>query len=391
MKTFLMQFGVFLALHTAFSSRAATTSWQGPGDGLWQDASKWSAGIPGVGASDVSMDGATPAVVRVGAGAPDAALTVGRITLGGGGSGDQTLIIDGLGGRVFRMEDSLNVGRAGRFEVGEAQVVFDGTASGGGLHLNEGSIHQAGGSLQVVGAVARLGRVGTGVATQSGGTFTSDGDVLVGDLAGSSGTWVLKGGTTRVQGILYVADDAGSAGRIRVEGGDLAVSGPTLRVGDDGNGFLELVRGSVQADHVSVGRGPGGSGEVQMTGGRLLAGDFSIGRFAGARGVMTVQGGVMEVPADTLYVGRDGAGELRVRGGEVRVMEMRVAATAGATGVLDLSGGVLSVSQLLADQGGAQIRVTGGTLELGSSVIRLSAPLVIGAGGPAPHGRDQRH
>jgi hypothetical protein len=373
--TFMM--GLSAAVNLA---GAATTAWVGPGDGPWNDPGRWSLGVPNAATHEVTIAGIGTWTVTVAAGTPATAMNLQRLVLGGSGSEAVVLRLDRLGATPMRLIDSLNIFAGGSLEVVDSRLELDGALSGGGFHLNAGSVSLDGGSWLVTNAVTRIGRVGDGRATVRSGRFDAGGDLLVGDLTGSSGLFVLQGGTAVVQGMIHIADDLGSVGEMRVEGGILQMNGPTLRIGDDGSGRMVVSDGSVLADDISVGRGPGSDGRLTVSGGTMRCGDVSIGRFEGARGRAEVVGGLLDLSLDTLSVGREGMGELLVSAGEVRAAEMVVGATNTSQGLVEITGGRLVVGHLLAERPGSVLRVASGLLEVTSSRVRNGSPLVIGDG-----------
>ncbi|MBL9138704.1 MAG: hypothetical protein JNK85_22735 [Verrucomicrobiales bacterium] len=362
-----------------FAAAAATTEWIHSGDGSWDVPAHWSAGVPNLAADAVTLASVVPVTVTVDVAASDSALAIGRLNLGGAGAVNRWRL-DHLGARPFRLTDSINVHPGGEVDIVESQLVLDGTLSGGGFHLNSGGLTLRGGAWRVMGGTTRIGRIGTAAATVESGEFVTDRDVTIGEQSGSQGTLVLKSGTATVGGTVFIADDAGSTGRLSVEGGTFTVTGPRLRIGDDGEGRMDLTAGLAVVDDVSVGRGAGSVGTFRMTGGLMRSGDVSIGRFAGARGLVEVQGGTLELLADSLFVGREGEGELQVAGGNVSAAEVVVASVPGAAGRLVVAGGRLTAGLWVAERPGAVVRVTGGVVEVTASRFSTGAPLVIGDG-----------
>lgn len=370
---------ILLGAVGGLGATAAPTAWVHPGDGNWGVAAHWSGGVPNAETVPVTLASPVSVTVTVDATSPEAALSIGRMDLGGTGALNRWRL-DRLGARVLRLTDSLNVNPGGEVEILESHLEFDGTLSGGGFHLNAGGLWLRGGSWRVAGGTTRIGRTGIATATVEAGDFTANADVTLGEQPGSDGTLRLGGGTASIGGTVFIADDAGSTGRLWVDGATMTVTGPRLRVGDDGNGRLDLTAGRVVVDDVSVGRGAGSVGTMRIAGGSMRSGDLSIGRFAGARGRVDVEGGGLDVPADSLFVGREGDGILEISGGEVTAAEVVVASIAGATGRMVVAGGRLVTGLWVAERSSAAVVVSGGVVEAAASRFTTGTPLVIGDG-----------
>jgi T5SS/PEP-CTERM-associated repeat protein len=369
---------LFLPL-AGFAASASSTEWILSGNGSWEVSAHWSAGVPNLVADAVTIATVVPVTVTVDDSASESSLAIGRLNLGGAG-GVNRWRLDHLGARPFRLTDSINVNPGGEVDIVESQLVLDGTLSGGGFHLNAGGLTVRGGAWRVTGGMTRIGRTGTAAATVEAGEFVTDRDVTIGEQSGSAGSLVLKSGVANIGGTVFIADDAGSTGRLSVEGGTFTVTGPRLRIGDDGEGQMELTAGLAVVDDVSVGRGAGSVGTFRITGGWMRSGDLSIGRFAGARGLVEVQGGTLELLADSLFVGREGEGEFRLAGGNVSAAEVVVASVPGAAGKLVVAGGHLAAGQWVAERPGAVVMVTGGVVDVTASRFATGTPLVIGDG-----------
>jgi hypothetical protein len=109
---------------------------------------------------------------------------------------------------------------------------------------------------------------------------------------------------------------------------------------------------------------------VQNGGSVLCLDDLSIGRFVDAVGHTIVSGGLLSLPNDTLWAGREGIGELTVNAGTVRARNLFVGRSEDGTnapqGTVTLLGGItlissnLTVGTTLLSTG--QVTVAGGTL-----------------------------
>ncbi|MDO4585280.1 MAG: prolyl oligopeptidase family serine peptidase [Planctomycetia bacterium] len=199
------------------------------------------------------------------------------------------------------------------------------------------------------------GRTGKGELTLDGGELTIDnnnvlsvgyaqgaygrmtvpkGTVLTGEMRiGDSGEGILNlfGGSVTVTGLItYVAAELGSTGTLNVDGGTL--TGEYLLVGSRGEGFVHLSSGQITAkSNFNIGVYRGGKGDVLVTGGTLAAVDMNIGlgETTGAEslppgtGILTLMGNSTLKLSGKLNVGNvhnseEGVGTLNLVGSTAR-------------------------------------------------------------------------
>lgn len=273
-------------------------------------------------------------------------------------------------------------GSAGSLSVGAGQTVSaltvsDGAVSGepGSITMNSGSSLTTqeldlglvagssgtftlnGGNLSTIGII--VGRSGTAVFDQTGGTNSISNVLDLGKLSGGSGTYQLSagaltaasesigagsfiqsGGTNKASVELTLGGLSNDVGIYTLDGGTLTVGGDIAT--GPGAGFLVLDGGtlsmapgySIGVTALFLGRASGTHGSYTQRYGNVdVAGSLFLGQLAGANGTYTLQGGSLAVGGDIF--------------------------TGAGTGTLNLDGGTFSFGNLL--------QVT--TLNVGSSAL----------------------
>ena len=216
------------------------------------------------------------------------------------------------------------------------------------------------------------GRVGTYnlAGTGTGGAFTNK-DV-------GSGTMTV-GGTHPTNGDLRIGDGAGSVGTVNVNTSGSLIVRNDLLIGNVGTGTVNLDSGTVSAGAVAdacwtaVGRS-GGNGTLRMSGGTLTShGTVWVPRDTNSVGNVTLTGGTLETKTfgDGLVIGEgtNTAGVVIQSGGTINTYDRDfvVSRTTGSTGTYTLSG-ALSINHSnrmligVAAGGTGNVNLNGGTL-----------------------------
>jgi hypothetical protein len=206
-----------------------------------------------------------------------------------------------------------------------------------------------------------IGEFGSGTLDQSGGANSiSGGSLYIGDLAGSTGTYLLSGnGSLTVDGSEYIG--FAGTGTINQSGGTHTTSaGQFLHIGylTDSTGHYILSGGSLTAGGIEY-LGFGGTGTFDQSGGTntITAGNvFYIGFNSGSNGVYTLGGAGALTANGGEYIGASGVGTFNQMGGTHSVQggPLCLACFSGSTGTYTLSGGTVTV---------------GGSLYVGGSAV----------------------
>lgn len=349
----------------------AQTAWISPAGGAWENPAAWSAGLPQPAQITVTIANAGTKTVVVSASTPAPQLALPRVELSAPAGTTNTLRFDRLTTRPVTFADSFVIGTGGVAEVEDSTLDFDGTG-GAALTVEAGSLRLVSGTIDVSGGGARLGRTGAAEYVQQAGTLLAA-TVNIGDLAGHTGTAFMRGGSIQATESLIVGDNPGSTGRLVLEAGTVIATNAlfTARIGDDGEGQVDLSGGELRLADVSVGRADGSLGTVNVTCGSFVSEDLTLGRFAGSEGRLTLSGsGLVDLQQQSLRIGREGAGVATINGGTLSAGEVVLAMTPGSSGALNLGGGMLLVVSniLVGVSNTATASLTGGTLETTSTL-----------------------
>jgi hypothetical protein len=340
----------------------------------WFNISTWDAGtIPqdGDGENDVRIENSFAVAIATGNASTHGRLSVGvnsqgALNLGGGtltvrdriamGSlSGSAATVDISGGQVLvdsvsatsTLEDgSLTVGRQGDgsfvMEGSNAMLSLAGRFYVGDIAGSTGTYLQSGG-MATVGSEMRLGNNGEGFAQVTNASLVTARLLRVGRNAGSLGSMYIGNG-----GFVRSNRDLGSGAMIGREGeGHLTVDGGTFLMGpDDSIGTSANGRG-----HFYVGGGSGGtgSGRLVLLSGRVQSGGGILVGAEATRGSVEVHGGLLTADGNiNLGSGVGGLGSLTVTGGTVRTNEdltFNRALLVGddGTGVASIAGGYVNV------------------------------------------------
>ncbi|HTL59987.1 MAG TPA: hypothetical protein VL361_30225 [Candidatus Limnocylindrales bacterium] len=275
-----------------------------------------------------------------------------------------------------------------------------------------GSLTILAGQLIATNDITRVGNLGSGQFTQSGGfsllafwsiadnapgTATiSGGQVTVTPASaldvtrvGNFGTGHLNitGGTVWLRSDLHVADNPGVVGNVLVTGGLLIATNDLVAIGRYGIGDMTITNATAYFTNTSIGRHTDSIGTLNLqTGAALFCyDDISIGRFTNATGHLNISGGLLSVTNDNIWCGREGIGDLTVSGGTVLARALFVGmsedsrnAPQGSAlfmgGVTTLSSNLVVGTSLLST---GQVQVLGGILSVtnstgGNAVVVIS-------------------
>jgi adhesin HecA-like repeat protein len=222
--------------------------------------------------------------------------------------------------------------RANVYNSGTSNVIvtYDSTASPApllsGLYINAtgaGTItlsqtqHDLASGLEWIG----LGLNYTGIHSQSGGTNTISGSLVLGSAAGSTGTYNLSG-----SGILSAA---------------------TQIVGNSGTGIFTQ---------------SGGQGSA--------TGSLYVGYLTGSSGSYALSGSGSTLSANNQYVGYSGNGTFTQSGGTNTITDtLTLGKNSGSSGTYNLNGGILNAGSIVRGSGTSAFNWTNGTLNLANGSI----------------------
>jgi fibronectin-binding autotransporter adhesin len=319
------------------------------------------------------------------------------ITLVGAGVGGNGALISGaaatatLAGSVTLAGDTTlggvgNIAINGPFQGGAYNLTKVGT---GTVTLNGTSSYAS-------------GTVRGGTIAQAGGASTISGNLLLADVSGQTGSYVLSGGSLNIAGV--ITRGAGTA-NLSLDGGSLAVGGGSISVtnlriaeaaaanatyslptglainaaGDIAVGYGGTAVVNLQGSDVSVGNlaqvgvGSGSNGKAVHTAGNVtIAKNLMVAQGTSSTGRYELSGtGVLNVGVDEV-IGGGGAGTFVQDGGTHAIhgnLYLGDSATATSNGLYELKSGSLTVTDVTAGQRRTgTFTQTGGTATLGGNL-----------------------
>lgn len=258
-----------------------------------------------------------------------------------GGWGTGTIVMNG--GEIY-IGDDLRLGYSSSKSVGtitmngDAYIETDGdtadvyigrksTDAPSVLNMNDDAFLYVDDDLFIGGQSSDGDRVGHGTIYMNDPNTLIEvyGNLRVGCYGDSVGIIEMISGTIDAYADTWLADKSGSTGTINM--GSTAViilgSNDNLTVGNSGDGYLNMVAGSLinAGQHVYVGRNSTGHGEITMSSGAVI----------------TITGD------DDLVIGYDGYGLLEMTGGLITVGDLIVAKGDTGDGDVVMVGGTINV------------------------------------------------
>lgn len=306
-----------------------------------------------------------------------------RLTVGGGSlTINSALRVSG--------DNTTNTGSDGRLDQFGGTILANGIMKIGDNDSSTGLVMIAGGSLNVgsdlvvgenIGAIANFNLTGDATVRVSGVSYISR-------FAGSWGALAISGGLFSADGTMEVGNAVGVTGVVHVSGGNL--QGSDYFLGRQGISEFFISGGAVTASTFVLSYAPNGIGQLTVSGGRLVLTNDGAGFVLRRRSAVVSQtGGVIE--ANGIQVGTLSAHNLiegpavlnlsggTMMGGRENNADVGHDFVAGAgesvTGTVVISGGLLDLSRpnndLLLGQASNSLGVvvlSGGTVEVGGDI-----------------------
>lgn len=245
-----------------------------------------------------------------------------------------------LAGNISDSSRSYVLNDTGTIDTNGFDLIINGGVTGAGglvktgngtLTMNSTGSHGGGTTI----------RSGTLTVLASGSITDTDGDLVVGDLAGDNGTFLVSGGSVENNWSI-LGNDIGSTGTANMTAGSWTTNG-NFFVGYLGSGTLELTGGNLTVNIYQFHVGNEGDGTLQMTGGNLSTTNSYLGTESGSSGNATLTSGTW-INSGGLTVGTDGVAALSISGNGV--LEVGGTLSRGAGGSIDLAaGGTLQIGR----------------------------------------------
>ena len=282
-----------------------------------------------------------------------------RLQVGSNGGSSGNVVIENSGSMIVNAYTSVG------FNGGGSMTVKD---NGSFSNNDDFSVNESGdvpatvtlqdnGSITAAGTVfvgRNTGRVGT--VTQTGGTFTGNGNEFqIGKFG--QGTWLQSGGVTNAGGWVSIARETGGTGVLTVSGtGTFNQTGAdrAMIVGEFGNGTLNITGtgtvSSIGSGGLFVTNGGSGVGIVNLDGGTLSVLKISDG---GGNGTFNFNGGTLIAGAGAVATFMTGLDNAFVKSGGANI---------------DSNGQSIAIDQALLDGTG-----NGGLTKTGAGSLLLNA------------------
>ena len=299
----------------------------------------------------------------------------------------------GYTGTVLTVDNSsyqatrLNVGYTTAGRTGHLVITNDAAFSvtgDEGFYMFSGWADQYSGSMTVTKAsyigYDSLASAGRGPATYTlhDGTYTANGNFIVGNGTGSDGTFNLSGGTLTLNAWSGIGNVTGSVGRVNISGGRI-VDNASCQIGNNTGSVGRVVMSGGSwffKDGCIIQIGARGDGRLIQTGGDISAASYPcVGRYPGSAGEYLLHGGTFthRIPANNqnylFFVAEEGTGTVSIaNGGRLTVTNASgvcIASKNTSKGTLILSpGGTYEATTAYGGTGDDTFVFNGGTFKM---------------------------
>ncbi len=246
-----------------------------------------------------------------------------------------------------------------------------------------GTVIVAGGELVATNGRVRIGNLGVGQLTVTGGTLRTV-SIFMGMNAGAAGTLTLDGGTVTNTGSITVGSILTATGRVWLKNGEFFSGGPLL-IGVTGDGQVAVSNATVTLNSIgTIASGAGARGSLQIRGGTVsFAGPnaLTVAGSATATGEVWVSGGSLVATGGTTRVGGSGSGQMTTSNALALLRDVQVGDFAGSAGTLTVAGGTNALTNAGSLQVGRQAGATGAVWVLDGRLDVALNGTVIGSSG----------
>lgn len=277
--------------------------------------------------------------------------------------------------------------------------VVNGTATISAPITGSGRIEKQGpGTLSLTGNNSYTGEtwLRDGTLNLTGSISHPASDFAVGRFTGDVASLTLSGTASLTNFTGFLGADSGSTGNATISGGTWT-NHDELRVGDFGNGTLNLTGGAITSTIGNIARSVGSTGTVTMSGGtwtnsvQFVVGNqgvgsltltygtisssiSSIGLNAGGTGTATMTGGTWNNSGE-MRVGDFGDGTLNLSGGNITSTNANIGRSVGGTGNLNMTGGAWTASGdfLVGNAGTGTFALSNGTVSNANGIVGFNS------------------
>jgi hypothetical protein len=190
---------------------------------------------------------------------------------------------------LFKLQAGALSNSVGVVNLAGAVLKVSSIFSAGEILNSTGTVFMTSGELIVTNDLTKVGNLGSGQFTQSGGTsrfaFLSVGDNKPGRFDLTGGTLIMQprndtdffrvgnlgngdfnqsGGTALVMSEFHLADDIASTGTVNITGGQFIATNQIVAIGRYGTGVMTISNATATVTNVSVGRHAGATGTLNI-------------------------------------------------------------------------------------------------------------------------------
>lgn len=320
------------------------------GTSIFQVANDLRIGLVAGSSGEYSLSGGTATVGR--------GINVGEgggatLNISGGSLSSALLAIAGftgssgqvtLSGGTLQVSGQTYIGAGSGSVAQSGGVLSTGELNFGGIAGSGGTYFLSGGQLNVAG-LTQLGSIGSATVFHSGGSHTT-GTLVMGNTATGGATYWMSGGQLTLTNQGIALGDGGS-GTFMQSGGAVAAQGAqgNVQIGRlaGSNGSYQMSGGTLDVANLLV-VGRAGIGELIQSGTSNVTVNtgLSVGALAGGNGTYRLEGGTLLVKGNEA-IGNAGTGTFWQSAGTHTV---NGSLTVGANGTYNLSGGTLSAGTI---------------------------------------------
>ncbi|HWD92603.1 MAG TPA: autotransporter-associated beta strand repeat-containing protein [Verrucomicrobiae bacterium] len=304
----------------------------------------------------------------------------GAITVGGGGQ----LFVGNVGVGVYNLSGG---------SVDVSNYIALGRSSGTGtLNMTGGTFNQDGGGNLLIGTgFNNNGNPAIGVLNQSGGTVTSQGQLLCPENSPSTGTYNMSGTAALVVNNWLAIGRNGGSGTLNLTNGTITktgTGGDHFTIGSGGSGTLNQFGGVITNTTSDFFLGESAAGTWNMNGGAAVLGNVLMAVNTSGTATLNLNGGVLQArgitsptPGTTVTILNFNGGTLQANADNSTFVSGIFSATIGANGaVIDSQGFNINIPQELDDNGGGSLtKIGSGTLTL-SGLNTYAGPTIVSGG-----------
>jgi fibronectin-binding autotransporter adhesin len=347
-------------------AQAGVISWtNSAGSGAWEAGANWSGGVAP--SNNITyLTNAVSKTVTISASTPVDNLTVSNLFIEAPVGATNTLLLSGNTNPLVCFLSDPN------------RSVYLGQTAG-----KVGSVILNGGWLVTTNGAVAVGYYGAGMMTVSNGLWQGQ-NVNVGDRSTGRGTLNIYGGTNLFSGGMSIGTSAGSTGSVLMAGGRLVSTNASANnqtyIGDVGVGDMTASGGTWMADTVNIANGASPNSALTLGEGTRVFKGIGVGVGAASVGALNITGGTNVLTSLGVGTTATGTGTVSMIGGLLVVTNTggnaQFSISYGGRGDVTLSNGTWIVDAVNCGKSGG----AGSSLRISGGLALAKADVGIGSG-----------